>query len=367
MRIAFFDDRLRQPYGGQINTLLLAETCRDAGHDVQFFAAANTVLAEFADDRGLDVNAISRVTRSAIPLPRLRPVLRHLAFTRRLDKEIRRFDPDVIVASNARSTLALWARGLRRRPPIVVWIQSDIPLGAMGTAAALLATRIALIDPTSRGSFGASTQRVIERRVRALPSGRDLRSFATERIPKRTRALRVVTVCMIHPRKGLDILIDACAAVGSGVRLTVVGGPIGPSEIVHQRELRERASARGVNVDFVGWQDDIHPFLQAADVFALTSHNEGLPGAIIEAMASGLPIVTTRSGGSGQLVRAAQAGFDVEPGDAEATADALRELASDPALRERFGTSAAAYVRDHYGLDGMYDAFMRIAHEVVPS
>jgi glycosyltransferase involved in cell wall biosynthesis len=345
--------------------LLLAEACRDAGHDVQFFAAANTVLADFADQRQLPVCAISRTRRSTIPIPRLRNALRHLAFARRLDRGIRRFEPDVILASNARSTLALWVSGLRRRPPIVTWIQSDIGLGAVGTVAGLFASRLGLIDPTSRDAFGPRTQQIVQRRFRPLPSGRDLRRFETKRTVRDSTKLEVVTVCMIHPRKGLDTLIDACASAGAEIHLTVVGAPIGPAEVEYRRRLLERVDEHELDVDFVGWQDDVTPFLRSADVFVLASHNEGLPGAIIEAMASGLPIITTRSGGSGQLVRAARAGIDIDPGDTPALADALLLLAADPARRHELGKAGAAFVGEHYGLDGMYDAFMHIVGEVV--
>jgi glycosyltransferase involved in cell wall biosynthesis len=82
--------------------------------------------------------------------------------------------------------------------------------------------------------------------------------------------------------------------------------------------------------------------LAAADIVVLTSRFEGLPLAVLRAMAAGLPVVATAVNGTPEAVRAGETGFLVAPGDAAATAEAITRLGRDPALRRRLGRAARA-------------------------
>ena len=88
---------------------------------------------------------------------------------------------------------------------------------------------------------------------------------------------------------------------------------------------------------FVGYQEDVAGYYRLFDAFLLPSVNEGTPVSAIEALASGTPVVATRVGGVPDVVRDGVDGFLVEPGDTEAAAERLAELARDPALRARLG------------------------------
>lgn len=103
--------------------------------------------------------------------------------------------------------------------------------------------------------------------------------------------------------------------------------------------------------------------LQHADVFLHTSSSEGISNAVLEAMASGLPIVTTEAGGMREAVRDGIDGLIVKVRDTEATAAALTRLASDAALRSRMGASARARIEADFRLDQQIAAFRDMFYE----
>jgi glycosyltransferase involved in cell wall biosynthesis len=111
---------------------------------------------------------------------------------------------------------------------------------------------------------------------------------------------------------------------------------------------------------FVGYQEDVAAFYDAMDVLVLPSANEGTPVSVIEAMAAGLPIVATRVGGVPDVVRDGVDGFLVPPGDVEALAERLAELAHDPELRRRLGESGRSYSLGRYRVERLVDDIDRL-------
>jgi glycosyltransferase involved in cell wall biosynthesis len=153
---------------------------------------------------------------------------------------------------------------------------------------------------------------------------------------------------LLGHRKGVFDLLPAFAQVLAscpGARL-VLGGN---GEV---EQARQQAEALGIaqHVHFAGWVDgDTKTRLLAeADVFVLPSHNEGLPVAILEAMAVALPVLSTRVGGIPELVREGQDGLLVNAGDQQALAAAMVTLALDDAGRSRMGAAGAARVHASY-------------------
>ena len=103
-------------------------------------------------------------------------------------------------------------------------------------------------------------------------------------------------------------------------------------------------------VRFAGWRTDPWPCLGAADVFLMPSRSEGLPLALLEAMAAGLPAVATDVGAVGEVLESGVSGLVVPPEDPAATATALQDLLDDAdGARERAGR-AASRVRDAYSV-----------------
>lgn len=156
--------------------------------------------------------------------------------------------------------------------------------------------------------------------------------------PKHRASLSVLCVCRLVPAKGLDVLMRAVAALcerGTEVRLVLVGS--GPLE----EALRSKAAQLGLEgrVSFEGavGQDDIAGYYRDADVFCLPSFAEGLPVVLMEAMATGRPVVATRITGIPELVEDGVSGFLVAPGSVGQLVGALERLAASRELREQMG------------------------------
>jgi glycosyltransferase involved in cell wall biosynthesis len=157
------------------------------------------------------------------------------------------------------------------------------------------------------------------------------------------RSARVVaSVGNFTPKKDQRTLIDALVLLRadhpSTVLVLVGSGPL-------QDQLAAHATAAGVGdrVVFTGSRSDVPELLPAFDLFALSSRQEGLPVAVMEAMASGLPVVATAVGGLPEIVSDGVEGRLVAPGDPAGLARALGEVLGDDRLRARM--SAAAEVR----------------------
>ena len=150
----------------------------------------------------------------------------------------------------------------------------------------------------------------------------------------------VMTVGRLHPMKASDVLLHAFALFRerhTDWRLAFVGdGPI-------EAELRDLAADLGIAnaVDWIGEVDDPYPWLRAASIFALPSRHEGMPNALLEAMACGLPcIVSNSSPGPLEVIKDGVSGIVVPVEDAAALASALDLLAGDRLLAANLGEAA---------------------------
>jgi glycosyltransferase involved in cell wall biosynthesis len=160
-----------------------------------------------------------------------------------------------------------------------------------------------------------------------------------------TRGLRVLSVGRLIPEKGMDTVIDAAAA--ASMPLTIAG--IGPERTA----LEARAAARGVDCRFEGYASRERLaalYREAACVVLAARHGEGLPNAVLEAMANARAVVATPCAGTRDLLVDGVTGIVVPPDDTAALASALVRLGQDPALATRLGeaarTSAQAFAWD---------------------
>ena len=148
----------------------------------------------------------------------------------------------------------------------------------------------------------------------------------------------LLSVGQLIARKGHGVLIEALAelaAEGVEIDATLVGA--GPE----RGRLEEMAQSLGVaeRVRFTGalGQDELPALYERADIFCLASFAEGVPVVLMEAMAHGIPVVSTRIMGIPELVEDGETGLLVAPGRAADLAAAIRRLASDPELSARLG------------------------------
>jgi glycosyltransferase involved in cell wall biosynthesis len=174
---------------------------------------------------------------------------------------------------------------------------------------------------------------------------------------------RIVALGLLGPRKGTPELLDALATPAMR-ELDWEAIIAGNGEV---EASRARAAALGLadRVQIPGWVDPatVSALLASADIFVLPSHHEGLPVAILEAMASALPVVTTPVGAIPEIVVAHETGLLVPPGAVEALAAALADLVKNPELRARLGKNARARIERDFRIEVIVERFLSIYRE----
>jgi glycosyltransferase involved in cell wall biosynthesis len=200
-------------------------------------------------------------------------------------------------------------------------------------------------------------ERVPARKIAVVPNGIDFQPYQ----PRCARdVLRtIVVVANLRPQKGHDVLIDAMPIVlrqFPDARFELVGSG---SEL---ESLQARARAQGVShaITFLGHRDDVSACLSANDIFVLPSRSEAFPNAVLEAMASSMPIVASRVGGIPELIEDGHTGFLVPAGNPQALADRVCRLMANPPFAARLGDTARRVAQARYSFDRMVDAFERI-------
>ncbi len=166
----------------------------------------------------------------------------------------------------------------------------------------------------------------------------------------------IIKVANLIPYKGHKDIISALVEVIKivpDVKLFFAGDDRGI-----QVELMKYAKKIGVdqNIEFLGLRDDVPKLLSVMDIAVVASHEEGLSNALIEEMASGLPIVATAVGGNCELIEESGGGFLVEPGSVAELASAIIKLAKDSDLRTKLGALGASYAREKFSIDAMAKA-----------
>ncbi|MGZ3180893.1 MAG: glycosyltransferase family 4 protein [Telluria sp.] len=168
-------------------------------------------------------------------------------------------------------------------------------------------------------------------------------------------------LCLGRMNKGKGSYDLLQAAASAPVELYLGGD--GELEQVQAR-ARELGIADRVHV--LGWVrgDTKQRELSSASVFVLPSYNEGLPMSVLEAMANGLPIVSTPVGGIPEAVQDGVEGFLVQPGDVQALADRLARLAADPELAHRMGAAAREKVARSYSTQAVVPRIEQIYQQL---
>ena len=174
----------------------------------------------------------------------------------------------------------------------------------------------------------------------------------------------IVAAGRLVGQKGYPDLIAATALLRSqlsDLRVLIVGGG--------KEEARLRAQVEtqslGENVIFTGFRRDVERLVRAGDVFVQASHFEGLPNAVLEAMALGRPVVATDVGGTRELVVEGQTGYLVPARNPQVLADRLAAMLADPARRDAMGAAGRARAEAHFSLEAMVTGTERLFQTLV--
>lgn len=320
------------------------------------------VLASVIRDAGLTCECldVGRRSRNAV------------GAVARLAGALRRFRPDLVQSFLFHANLAarwavLWAG--RPRPPVIGGIRvaeqrRNWHLRLDRWTSRLCAGEVCV----SRGvlAFSRDVGRLDPARLTVIPNGIDPTPIdAAEPVARGSIGVPEIAplalfVGRLDPQKGLPDLLDAAERVIARRPdwcLALAGD--GPERAWLLEAIRSR-SALTDRVRWLGRRDDVPGLLKTADVLVLPSLWEGMPNAVLEAMAARRPVVGTAVAGTEDLVVPGQTGWLVLPRDSAALADALDEAAADPDRRRRYGEAARLRVESAFSLDAVVAAYERL-------
>ncbi len=208
-------------------------------------------------------------------------------------------------------------------------------------------------------------------RVTEIPLGVDCRVFgpttgsasAPPDIPAGEGRPVVVMVGCLHPRKRHDLLIEATPLIARevpDVRVVIVGGTVEDMGDEYLNTLLQRRAELGLedHVILTGRREDVPAILRHCDVFVLPSDQEGLPGAVLEAMATGKPCVVSPPAAA--AIEDETTGLVIPQNDPRALAAAVVRLLKDGSLATRLGQAARARVVARYSLDAMVQRYAEL-------
>lgn len=283
----------------------------------------------------------------------------------RLAKRLRELAPDVVHTHNRSPMIYGGPAAKLARVPRLVHTKHGRSDGGRAVMALcrLYDAYVAVSEDTA--VVARDQERVPAKIVKVIPNGIDTRAFVPDPAARgRIRAeLKIPpTACLVGtagrlvPEKNYGLLLAAGKGVlGDDVRLVLVGD--GPERDA-LKALVDPSIAKYVH--WLGIRHDIPALLSAFDLFALSSKTEGLPIAVIEAMAAGLPILCTSVGGLPKVVRHGETGMLVPSEDEAAYRTALRDLAHDATKRGVLGDAARVDATARFSLDRVMNDYLAI-------
>lgn len=204
-------------------------------------------------------------------------------------------------------------------------------------------------------------------KITVIPNGIDIERFAAAGAKSSLRAdfdipadARLVgVIARIDAVKGLEYFVDAAGRVARShpdVRFVIVGhASQQPDDQEYLRMLRNRSREHGLEgrLVFTGNRTDVPGVLAELDISVLPSLTEGLPNAVLEAMAAGTPVIATRVGGVPEIIEYGTTGLLVPPRDAEALAGAIARTLDQPDLAQEWAKRARQQVMSQYSRERM--------------
>ena len=193
--------------------------------------------------------------------------------------------------------------------------------------------------------------------IQVIPNGVDLEFFHPTR--KNDKTTQLLFVGRVVYQKGLDLLANALKDLRNlDWQLTIVGDGSYKEhlhQLIEQNQLTQR-------VDFHGWcnKEKVLPLLSTADIFINPSRHEGMPNAVLEAMACGLPIIATRIAGNEDLVVDGKNGLLVRSEDVAGLQKALQSLIVDRNLCKKMGSYSRQLVEEKFSWQAAGEQYVHV-------
>jgi glycosyltransferase involved in cell wall biosynthesis len=208
---------------------------------------------------------------------------------------------------------------------------------------------------------------VDKRRIRTIANGINTTLFSgpsTPSRPLRTKDVVVGCVARLTCEKGVHVLVQAAPAIVEAhrdVRFVVVGD--GPERTALEHQARELKVAD--KMTFCGRVNDMPAVYRSFDLLVLPSLTEGMPLALLEGVASGLPVVATRVGAVPTLIEHESTGLLVDAGDPAELAKGISRLLDCPTLAARVASQGQALVRKRYSAAAMAREYLALYRELI--
>ncbi|MGH7229130.1 MAG: glycosyltransferase [Nitrospiraceae bacterium] len=347
--------------GQELAVLLHAEGLLKRGHEVRLILEPGSPICDMASRKGLPVEQVS-MKRSRYPSA-------ILAFRRLILRE----RPAILQLNSSRDSWigGLAARLVRPRPKVIRIRHISTPLNRNLTTRLLYCQLLDFVIVTG----GERTRcALIERdgleanRVAAFPIGLDIEYFKPALpdhdlrgelgLPKEQKLVGLISYLRTY--KGHEYFIEAAARIlprRPDVTFLIVGE--GPEEPTIRARIESTGLTGGVRM--LGFRDDLLNVFRSLDIFAIPSvEGDTIPQVLMQALAMGLPVVSTTVGSIPDVVLDGETGFVVPPCDAEALTDRIELLLKDHALRARLGARSRALVERSYSLDRMLDGLEKV-------
>lgn len=320
-------------------------------------------LAEW-ERRGIDCYTIApspRLTRyggsclSDSIFGKVKTTLDLCAYNFQLMTFIKKNNIDVIYSNCIRTLLTTAIAAQLSRTPIFWYIKGELQNSMFDTFGFIVAKRIAFQCESNRDDKYNLLTKLFKRKIDIVKSGVDLPEILSveqsdhclvrKKLQINTSNINIVVLGQISPGKGVDHLLRAFSIISKefpNARLYVVGDYIINEFKLYAESLMMMVRILELDdkVRFTGWIDNGVEVLSVMDILVHPSLSEGMPGAVMEAMALGKPVIATRVGGCREIIKDGINGLLVEPGDSQQIISKLRMLMYDSQLREHIGRAA---------------------------
>ncbi len=353
-------------YGGQ-EIRILKESCgmQGRGHRVIIIAQDDSEIIERAKKAGLETEVVSYRKKD------------YVGTLKRFRALIKSYSPDIINTHSSRDSwlATVAARTVTVSPVIVRTRHISTPVSTSFTSG-LIYRRLPRKIITTADAIKEqliSRNRVGRGKLITIPTGIDLSLYDPKKpfndirvelsLAPKTRLVGMVSV--LRSWKGHDYFIGASKGVQKlfpKTRFLIVGG--GP----RYEDLKGRVKEAGLEnfVIMTGHRDDVPDVLRSLDIYAQPSYaNEGIPQSVIQAMAMGLPVVSTDLGPLTEIVEDGLNGITVPVRDSQKLGAAISRLLGDEALRARLGANGRERVEERFTIGRMLDTTEGLYRELL--
>ncbi|UWG52011.1 Glycosyltransferase [Halalkaliarchaeum sp. AArc-CO] len=282
---------------------------------------------------------------------------------------------DIIWCQNLRAVLTVFPHLQVSQTP-TIW-NIGLGLNSEGTIRYLHRVALATVDyvfieseEQANRIFDSDVHEQYREKFTVFHKGIDVSKFDPSRLsdPTNTDEFRIGTAVSLTPRKGIEYLIDAVPDLveeNENVKVLIAGQTPKEDE-TYADKLRNQVKETGIEeyVEFLGWVDEMPEYLNTLDVFVLPSLNEGIPGAVREALAMEVPVIATNVGGTPEVVIHKSTGLLIEPKDSEQIVESVIFFMRNPSEADRMAREGRKHVVDSFSMENYVQKYEEFLSEV---